>query len=82
MLSFSAVLSAFAVGVVLFYAVGGSTLLSAVWAGNETGNYLWVVAASASGIPAGALLGVRLWSKLMRKTGFISDERVKKMSSL
>jgi hypothetical protein len=32
------------------------------------------------GFPPGAILGVRLWAKLMRKTGFISDERIKRMS--
>lgn len=31
-------------------------------------------------MPAGAILGVRLWAKLMRRTGWISAERVKRMS--
>lgn len=33
------------------------------------------------GFPAGAWFGIRLWAKLMRKTGFISDNQVHKMSS-
>jgi hypothetical protein len=80
-LSSAAVVSAFAVGVTIFYFVGGFELLSAVWAGKEQGNYLWVITASACGIPAGAWFGISLWAKLMRKTGFISDEQVRKMSS-
>ena len=79
MLSSVAGLSACAVGVILFYFLGGLKLLSDVWAGQEGGNYLWVVTVSASGIPAGAWLGIQLWAKLMRKTDFISDEQVRKM---
>ena len=80
-LSSAAVVSAFAVGITIFYFVGGLELLSTVWAGKEEGNYLWVITASASGIPAGAWFGIWLWAKLMRKTGFISDNQVHKMSS-
>ena len=80
MLSSAAGVSAFAIGVTLFYFIGGRELLSAVWAGKEGGNYLWVITASAAGVPAGAILGVRLWSNLMRRTGWIGAERVKRMS--
>lgn len=79
-MSSSAGISAFAVGIILFYLIGGPALLSAVWAGKEEGNYLWVITTSAAGIPAGALLGVRLWAKLMRKASWISEARIKRMS--
>ena len=82
MLSAGAGASAFSVGVILFYFIGGSELLFAIWAGKEEGNYLWVITASAAGVPAGAVLGVRLWSKLMRRTGWIGAERIKRMSGL
>jgi hypothetical protein len=81
MLSSGAAISAFVLGAIFFYLIGGSELLSAIWAGAEVGNYLWVVTASAAGVPAGAILGVRLWGKLMRRTGWISVERTKRMSS-
>lgn len=80
MLSSGAAVSAFAVGVILFYFIGGQDLLSGIWAGKEEGNYLWIITASAAGVPAGAILGVRLWARLMRRTGWIGAERIKRMS--
>lgn len=32
------------------------------------------------GWPPGAILGVRLWARLMRRMGWISAERIKRMS--
>jgi len=81
MLSGGAVVSAYVVGVTIFYFVGGLELLSAIWARKEQGNYLWVITTSAAGIPAGAWCGIRLWAKLMRKTGLISENQVRKMST-
>ncbi|MEQ1584191.1 MAG: hypothetical protein ABL875_09020 [Candidatus Nitrotoga sp.] len=81
MLSSGGVVGIYVVGVIIFYFVGGLELLSAIWARTEQGNYLWVILASISGAPAGAWFGIRLWAKLMRKTGFISDNQVCKMSN-
>ena len=81
MLSSGGLVSVYFIGVILLYFVGGTELLSAVWTGKEEGNYLWVLIGSAFvGMPVGAWSGVWLWAKLMHKTRFICDERVKKMS--
>jgi hypothetical protein len=74
-------MGAFVVGVTLFYFIGGQALLLSVWTGTEHGNYFWVIITSAAGVPPGALIGVNLWAKLMRKMSFISDEQIKRMST-
>ncbi|MFC5769740.1 hypothetical protein [Thauera sinica] len=80
MLSSFSLVSAFLVGITIFYLVGGLDLLSAVWHRKEEGNFLWVIAASAAGVPAGAIFGVSLWASLMRRTHWIDADRVKRMS--
>lgn len=66
-----------------FLAIGGMELVASVLAGQEKNAPIYtriIMASLFLGFPPGAWLGVRLWSKLMRKMGFISDERVRKMS--
>lgn len=60
---------------------GGFELVSDVLARRESGDYGSTIYTSIFiGIPAGAILGARLWSKLMRHTGWSSAERIKRMS--
>lgn len=66
-----------------FLAVGGVELVSGVLAGQEKNDPIYTRAILASlfiGLLPGAILGVRLWSRLMRRTGWISAERIKRMS--
>lgn len=79
MLSSMAGIFAFVIGLSVFYYIGGSSLLSAIWLGKEEGSYLWVIIASASGVPFGAKLGVWLWVKFVRKFKLISNEQISKM---
>lgn len=60
---------------------GGVELVLDVLAQQETGDYDSIIYTSIFiGIPTGAVLGVRLWALLMRRTGWISAERIKHMS--
>lgn len=60
---------------------GGVELVSDVLAERETGDYGSIIYTSLFiGLPPGAIFGVRLWAKLMRRTGWISAERIKRMS--
>ena len=73
----------FLISFAIFFAIGGVELVNDVWVEQENrGNdYSSVIYASIFiGIPIGALSGVWLWSKLMRKTGFLNVERIKRMS--
>lgn len=79
MLSSMAGVFAYVIGLSVFYYIGGSSLLSAIWLGKEEGNYLWVIIASVSGVPFGAQLGVWLWVKFVRKIKLISNEQISKM---
>lgn len=68
---------------IAFLAIGGMELVAGVWAGNVKNDpmYTWVIIASLIlGFPPGAFLGVRLWARLMRRTGWIGAERIKRMS--
>lgn len=78
-MSFMAGIFAFVIGLSVFYYIGGSSLLSAIWFGKEEGNYLWVIIASASGVPFGAKFGVWLWVKFVRKIKLINNEQIIKM---
>lgn len=83
MLSGGGVLFLYLLGFAILLAMGGVELVSNVLAEqeNRSNDYSSAIYASIFiGIPIGALFGVWLWSKLMRKTGFISGERVKRMS--
>ena len=63
--------------------IGGWELVVNVLAENEKNNneYTKIILTSITlGGPVGAWSGIWLWAKLMRKTGFISDEQVRKMS--
>ena len=85
MLSGSGVLAFFLLVFTALFFLGGADLLSDVLARQETKaiDYSVVIYTSIFlGIPPGAWLGVHLWSKLMRWTDFISDERIKKMSGV
>jgi hypothetical protein len=66
-----------------FFFIEGWEFVANVLAGQEKNSpeSTRIILASALGVPAGAWSGIWLWAKLMRKTGFISDERVRKMSS-
>lgn len=66
------------------FVIGGWELIANVLAEKEknTPEYNRIILVSIFlGFPAGAWLGIRLWAKLIRRIGFISDERVCKMSS-
>lgn len=68
-----------------FLAVGRVELVSGVWAGHVKNDPMYtriILASLFIGFPPGAILGVRLWSRLMRRTGWISAERIKRMSGL
>lgn len=75
------VLAVYLLSFVGLYFVGGIELVSDVLGHRETGDYGSIIYTSIFiGIPIGAVLCVRLWARLMRKTGFISNERIKRMS--
>ena len=66
-----------------FLAIGGLEFVANVLAGqakNSPMSTRMILGSLFLGFPTGAILGVRLWSKLMRKTGLISTERAKRMS--
>lgn len=70
--------------IIAFYAIWGGGLVVGVWAGNVKNDsmYTWtIIALLIIGFPLGAILGVRLWSKLMHRTGWISADLIRKMSS-
>ncbi|MDA8259287.1 MAG: hypothetical protein M0Z99_27225 [Betaproteobacteria bacterium] len=67
-----------------FLAIGGMEFVADVLAGKEKNAPMYtriIMASLILGFPTGAWFGINLWAKLMRKTGFISDERVRKMSN-
>lgn len=66
-----------------FFATGGVEFLTDLLTGQEKYDPSYtkiILAALFLGAPPGALLGVRLWAKLMRRTGWISAERIQRMS--
>ncbi|WP_018412296.1 hypothetical protein [Methyloversatilis thermotolerans] len=66
-----------------FLAIGGVELVSGVLAGQEKTAPMHtriILVALFIGWPPGAILGVRLWARLMRRMGWISAERIKRMS--
>jgi hypothetical protein len=78
-------------GLVMFYllfllallVMGGVELLANVLAGREEYDPTFlkiILGALIVGFGPGALMGVHLWSKWMRKTRFISDARIRMMS--
>lgn len=83
MLSSGGVITSYALIFIALLAIGGVGLVADVWAEKEKNNneYTKIIVTSLFlGFPMGAWFGVWLWAKLMRKTGFISGERVRKMS--
>ena len=70
---------------IAFLFIGGLHLVAAVLAGQTKNDPLStriILGALLLGFPVGAIFGIRLWTKLMRKTGFIGDSRIKRMSGL
>lgn len=75
------VLAVYLLVLVALLVTGGVELVSDVLAEREAGDYGSIIYTSIFiGIPSGAILGVRLWARLMRRTGLISAERIKHMS--
>lgn len=67
-----------------FFVIGGWELVANVLAGtakNSNESSRIILISLLFGFPVGAWFGIWLWAKLMRKTGFISDDQVRKMSS-
>lgn len=64
-------------------AIGGVELVSGVLAGQEKKAPMFTRSILVSlfiGLPPGAIIGARVWAQLMRRTGWISAERIKRMS--
>ncbi len=64
----------------IFYYIGGLSLVLDVWSDKARGDYLWI---GLTPIPPsfhfGSKLGTKLWKILMHKTGFISDQQAREM---
>jgi len=67
-----------------FFFIEGREFVANVLAGQEKNSpesTRIILTSIFVGFPAGAWSGIWLWAKLMCKTGFISDNQVRKMSS-
>ena len=66
----------------IFYYIGGLSLVMDVWSDKARGDYLWIL---LTPIPPsfhlGSKLGTLLWKMLIDKTQFISKEQVRRMMS-
>lgn len=68
---------------IAFLAIGGVELVAGVLLGQEKSAPMYtriILVSLFIGLPPGAILGVRLWARLMRRTGWISAEGIKRMS--